>query len=208
MASVTSSTITVVWGEVPCIHQNGAITGYSVQYGVMGSGSTESVAVDGDSSGGMATISGLEAATMYEYQVAGRTIVGPGEYSSPMTTLTSGIYRYTQSAYMLIFPLLVRAPTVSESSVGPFSISISWTSSGPVVERYEVEWQRDTSGVCPDEHTDSATVSGGSERSYDITGLFGDSSYSIRVKAMNAAGSAISDPLVISTTEAGNISHA
>ena len=89
-ASVTSSTITVVWGEVPCIHQNGAITGYSVQYGVMGSGSTVSMAVDGDSSGGMATNSGLEAATMYEYQVAGRTIVGPGEYSSPMTTLTPG----------------------------------------------------------------------------------------------------------------------
>ncbi|CAI8019042.1 Protein sidekick-1, partial [Geodia barretti] len=49
----------------------------------------------------------------------------------------------------------------------------------------------------------SATVSGGSERSYDITTLFGDSSYSIRVSAMNAAGSAISDPLVISTAEAG-----
>ena len=78
-----------------------------------------------------------------------------------------------------------------------------------MVERYEVEWQRDTSGDCPDEHTDSATVSGGSERSYDITSLFGDSSYSIRVDAMNAAGSAISDPLVVSTTEAGNIiSHA
>ena len=101
------------------------------------------------------------------------------------------------------FPLLVRAPTVIDSSVGAFSISISWTSSGPVVERYEVEWQRDTSGECPDEHTDSATVSGGSERSYDITDLFGDSSYSIRVSAMNAAGSAISDPLVISTAEAG-----
>ena len=90
VASVTSSTITVVWGEVPCIHQNGVITGYSVQYEVMGSGNTQTVAVDGDSNGGMATISGLEAAAMYEYQVAGRTIVGPGEYSSPMTTLTSG----------------------------------------------------------------------------------------------------------------------
>ena len=90
VAGVTSSTITVVWGEVPCADQNGAITGYSVQYGVMGSGSTQTMAVDGDSSGGMATISELEAATMYVYQVAGRTIVGPGEYSSSMTTLTSG----------------------------------------------------------------------------------------------------------------------
>ena len=99
VASVTSSTITVVWGEVPCIHQNGDITGYSVQYEVTGSGSTESMAVDGDSDGGMATISGLEAATMYEYQVAGTTSAGPGEYSTPMTTLTSGIYCYCSNVY-------------------------------------------------------------------------------------------------------------
>ena len=66
-----------------------------------------------------------------------------------------------------------------------------------------MEWQRDTSGECPDEHMGSATVSGGSERSYDITDLFGDSSYSIRVSAMNAAGSVISEPLVVSTAEAG-----
>ena len=111
VAGVTSSTITVVWGEVPCIHQNGDITGYSVQYGVMGSGSTENMTVDGDSSGGMATISGLEAATMYEYQVAGRTIVGPGQYSSPMTTLTSGTTIYS-SAYTVC----IHFSSFSESS--------------------------------------------------------------------------------------------
>ena len=66
-----------------------------------------------------------------------------------------------------------------------------------------MEWQRDTSGECPDEHMDSATVSEVSERSYDITNLFGDSSYTIRVSATNDAGSAISDPLVVSTTENG-----
>ena len=99
VTSVTFSTITVVLGEVPCADQNGAITGYSVQYRVMGSGNTQTVAVDGDSNGGMGTISGLGAATMYEYQVAGRTSAGPGEYSSPMTTLTSGIYHYSSNAY-------------------------------------------------------------------------------------------------------------
>ena len=60
--------------------------------------------------------------------------------------------------------------------------------------------QRNTSGDCSDEHSDSATVSGSTER-YDIMGLFGDSSYSIRVRVTNDAGSAVSDPLVISTTE-------
>jgi len=33
-----SSSITVQWGAVDCIHRNGDITGYSVQYGVQGVG--------------------------------------------------------------------------------------------------------------------------------------------------------------------------
>ena len=69
-----------------------------------------------------------------------------------------------------------------------------------MVTSYEVEWQRHTSGDCSDEHSDNTTVSGSTER-YDIMGLFGDSSYSIRVRATNAAGSAVSDPLVIYTTQ-------
>ena len=102
----------------------------------------------------------------------------------------------------------MRTPNITGFTVGQFSVSISWSSSGPVVTSYEVEWQRHTSGDCSDEHSDSTTinsttVSGSTERYYDIMGLFGNSSYSIRVRATNDAGSAISDPLVISTDEAG-----
>ena len=60
-ANGTSTAISVQWGSVPCIHQNGDITGYSVQYEVMGSGNTQIEMVSGDSSGGMTTISGLAA---------------------------------------------------------------------------------------------------------------------------------------------------
>ena len=49
VTGVTSSTITVQWGMVPCIHQNGPITGYSVRYGVMGSGSSQTETVSGAS---------------------------------------------------------------------------------------------------------------------------------------------------------------
>ena len=90
VTGVISSTISVQWGSVPCIHQNGDITGYSVQYEVMGSGNTQIEMVSGDSSGGMTTISGLAAATMYEYQVAAMTGAGTGQYSTSMTTLTLG----------------------------------------------------------------------------------------------------------------------
>ena len=96
------------------------------------------------------------------------------------------------------------APIVMEFSASPFSISVSWTSSGAVVDSYEVLWDKATPDDCPDVHTGSATVSGTPPSSYDITGLFGDSAYIIRVNATNAAGSAISGPLVVFTEEHGN----
>ena len=87
-SAVTSSSITVQWEMVPCIHRNGDITGYSVQY--TGGGSTQTMSVSGDSSGGMVTISGLAAATMYTVEVAAETSAGPGMYSDPVPALTSG----------------------------------------------------------------------------------------------------------------------
>ena len=90
VTDVTSSAITVQWGMVPCIHQNGPITGYSVRYGVMGSSEREIEEVVGDQR--TATISGIAAATVYEYEVAGITTADTGAFSDPMTTLTQGIY--------------------------------------------------------------------------------------------------------------------
>ena len=88
-ATVENSTsITVQWGEVPCIHQNGVITGYSVQYVAVGSNETQSKMVSGDSSGGSATISGLTTRTMYTVQVAAVNSAGTGVYSTPLTIQT------------------------------------------------------------------------------------------------------------------------
>ena len=80
----SSTSITVQWGEVPCIHQNGEITGYSVQYVVVGSSVTQSEMVSGDSSGGMEMISGLNKQTVYTVQVAAVNSAGTGEYSDPL----------------------------------------------------------------------------------------------------------------------------
>ena len=95
VTDVTSTTITVQWGAVePCADQNGAITGYSVRYGEVGSSERSVEMVSGDSSGGEATVSGLAPATEYEYEVAARTSAGTGVYSAVMTTLTSGTYSH------------------------------------------------------------------------------------------------------------------
>ena len=61
----------------------------------MGSSDEKNVEmVSGDSSGGEATVSGLAAATMYEYEVAASTSAGTGVYSAVMTILTSGTYSH------------------------------------------------------------------------------------------------------------------
>ena len=79
---MTSSSITVQWGAVNCIHRNGDITGYSVRYGVQGSGEGDTVELaSGDSSGGMYQISGLSAAAVYTIEVAAVTNAGTGVYS-------------------------------------------------------------------------------------------------------------------------------
>ena len=89
---VTSSSITIQWGAVDCIDRNGDITGYSVRYGVQGTaeGETNVTMATGDSSGGMYTISGLSAATVYTVEVAAVNSVDTGVYSSPINQLTSG----------------------------------------------------------------------------------------------------------------------
>ena len=90
-ATSTSTTITVQWGPVECIHHNGVITGYSVQY--TGGESTQTMSAPGDSSGGSYEITGLEPSTTYSIQVAavtGTSRIGP--YSSTITEVTSGEY--------------------------------------------------------------------------------------------------------------------
>ena len=68
-SALNSTVIRVQWGPVPCIDQNGDITGYSVQYGEVGSGSTQTMPVSGGSVT-EATIFGLMQSTTYSIQVA------------------------------------------------------------------------------------------------------------------------------------------
>ena len=91
VSEVTYSGITVQWGAVDCIHRNGDITGYSVQYVVQGSGSTQAVIV----SGGETTetiISGLTPSTNYSTQVAAVNSAGTALYSDAVFVLTRGTH--------------------------------------------------------------------------------------------------------------------
>ena len=86
----SSTAISVQWGPVePCVDQNGPITGYSVRYGEMGSGSTQNKTVSGEDSI-MTTISGLTKETMYTVQVAAENSADIGVYSDVIVFETPG----------------------------------------------------------------------------------------------------------------------
>ena len=88
---VTSSNITVQWGPVDCIHQNGDITGYSMQYGVQTSGSTQTIIEVPGGATTQHTISGLQCASNYSIEVAGINSAGTGVYSNKILIVTEGI---------------------------------------------------------------------------------------------------------------------
>ena len=90
IVSSTSNSITVLWGAVNCIHRNGDITGYSVRYGVQGSG-TQTVSVSGGGAT-QTTISGLTPSTTYSIEVAAVNNAGIGEYSDPYIIRTDSKY--------------------------------------------------------------------------------------------------------------------
>ena len=83
-----SSTITMRWSPVKCIHRNGDVTGYSVRYRIQGNGSIQTVNVIGEDSTDK-SISGLKSSTIYSIEVAAVNIAGIGMYSNPLNVTTS-----------------------------------------------------------------------------------------------------------------------
>ena len=74
---VSSTALTVQWVAVPCIEQNGDITGYTVR--VLESGEMERVEDVGDLN--EVTISELTPSTTYSIQVVAVNSEGTGPYS-------------------------------------------------------------------------------------------------------------------------------
>ena len=93
MSEVTSTNITLQWEVLDCIDQNGDITGYSVRYEAVDSGSTDSVTVEGNSTTS-GTVTGLTSSTNYSVEVAAVNGAGVGVYSDLVNITTFGKLEY------------------------------------------------------------------------------------------------------------------
>ena len=81
---VQPTEVSIRWREVPCVQQNGPITGYVVRYYATCSTGrnvqqNKSVATTGD------IIDGLAPNTEYGFQVAAVNVNGTGPFSEPIT---------------------------------------------------------------------------------------------------------------------------
>ena len=72
------------WMEVPCIQQNGPITGYVVRYYAT-CGADRDVQRNKTEATGSTQIDGLTPNTEYAFQVAAININGTGPFSEPIT---------------------------------------------------------------------------------------------------------------------------
>ena len=89
-------------------------------------------------------------------------------------------------------------PSVNVTSITSTSISLSWSvPSGSVVKSYEVMWQALSSG--DEANDDGGSGSSGSitSTSYTIQELESNTVYSVTVTVTNAAGSTVSQPIII-----------
>ena len=86
VVGVTSSTITVMWGSVPCIQQNGDIAVYLVQYRAVGSENKETV----ETSETEITLLSLTPDTDYEIRVAAVNTEGTGVSTNTSAKTSAG----------------------------------------------------------------------------------------------------------------------
>ena len=83
------------------------------------------------------------------------------------------------------------------------NMSLTWIVRNHSIEIYELVWERDNLEMCPLKDKGSIIITTGST-SYTIARLEEDSNYTITVAAINAAGSAVSDPITGMTKKACN----
>ena len=97
---INSTAVSLSWGEVNCTERNGAITGYSVQYRIVGGMESTTVNVTGDVTS--VVLGGLTEGT-YTVSVAAINSNGIGFYSNQQEVNTAGKKTYVFATTVDLF---------------------------------------------------------------------------------------------------------
>ena len=180
IGATTPSSIALTW-QVPAT--GGTPTGYIVNYRVTwvgGAWTAQSAAGTG------LTVSGLAAATQYDFEVIANNAAGSGAASSVVTSTTQ--VAPTQA------PGQVAGLTASNPTVSTISLSWMAPSTGGAVATYTVQY-RNSGGT--GWNTAAAGTTG---TSYQVTGLSTVTAYDFQVFGVNAAGSGTPSATASATT--------
>lgn len=204
-ASRTLTAITVQWESVPCNNQNGNITGYSIRYGAIGSGETDSTRNTTDH---RVTLVIIETSASYSIQVAAVTSAGVGAYSSPIVVdthsklLTHLIIHFGYFSFLLVvLKLMVLEATTT-------SILMGWNvtnESTVILNRYILSYRNteytDCFNITNTISINSTLLSG----QYNIESLQEGTNYSITLHALSDGVKVGNSSLQCSTNESGKI---
>ena len=176
----TPSSVALSW-QAPA--SGGAATGYTVNYRVTsvgGAWSSQSAA------GTSLTVSGLVAATGYDFQVIANNSTGSGAASS---TATGSTLAAPTQAPGQVTGLVASGPTAS-------TVNLAWSApaTGGAVASYTVQY-RVTGGS-----GFNVAATGVAGTAYTVTGLVAATGYDFEVLAVNAIGTGTASAIATSTT--------
>ena len=86
--TLSSTSIQVMWGEVPAVERNGIITHYEVEYSHTAYGDSDISSQTQESEDMVLVLVGLHEYTEYYIRVRAYTVEGPGPYSNQTASLT------------------------------------------------------------------------------------------------------------------------
>ncbi len=176
----TPSSVALTW-QAPAT--GGTATGFTVNYRVTSAGGTWSAQ---SASGTSLTVSGLAAATQYNFEVIANNAAGSSTASTVVTGTT------------------LAAPTQAPGQV------TGLTASGPTVSTVNLTWTAPSSGGAVASYTAQYRVTGGGGwttaasgivgTSYTVTGLAAATGYDFQVFAVNAAGNGAASAVATAST--------
>lgn len=89
ISALSSTELTVQWGNIDALHENGIITMYEIRYTPLSTFNDRIETMSVNTTGnGPVILAGLEEFVEYNISVRGYTRVGPGPYSDGVVTVT------------------------------------------------------------------------------------------------------------------------